>query len=172
MPVAITLGNTAIIEAHDVPLDADGKALAAGSADSVEVRRVRVPRGDLGQQETRFEFPDGFPSETDLATVSASPQHGARMRALPEAQQGFYLHLLAVDDAWWAAHSDAAPAWVEVDGDGADDLAQLVADHFSTASSPCVVGRGRRWKPSPPPENQSAASAAALTAALEEIGAA
>ncbi len=170
MPVTITLGNTAIVEAHDIPLDADGKAVTAGSGDSVETRRVRVVRSDLGQQETRFDFPDA--GEADLAAISASPQHGPRMRALPEAQRPFYLHLVAVDDAWWAAHSDAAPAWVEAEGDGADDLAQLVADHFSTATTPCRVGRGRRWEPSPTPEDRAAASATALTAALEEIGAA
>lgn len=151
--ISVTLGNTSVVEARDISVD-------------VTPSRVRVPRPDLGKQETRFEIPEGYGSIEDLA---ANPEHAAKMAMLPRAQRAFYPVLIAIEDAWWSAHSNAFPEWVEVEG-GARALGELLAASFTTGKHTCKLGRPRSWEASPTPEDREAASAAALASALEEIG--
>src|SRR4051812_20010371 len=128
----VLLGNAAPIDVVKVTTEVDGKP--------VEVTQ-RVERGDLGAQVCTVEIPDDHVSDADLEAIAGHPRWGARLRGLPPEQQRFYLHRELVDDLWWTGHSNDPPEWVECDAEPA--LAQLISDHFTTATHKCKVGRPR-----------------------------
>ena len=116
MGATLTLGNVA-------PLEANGEPAA------------------IGNTVTDVEFPNGALPDV-VALLAENPKYAQRIRNTPDEQRPWFVHLLDVEDLWWAKHSNDPPEWVEASD---PQLAALVADYFTTESHVCAIGRPTNW---------------------------
>ena len=121
MGATLSLGNVAPLSAGKPAVDGEGQL--------------------IGNTVTDVEFPEGAQPEV-VALLAENPKHSQRIRSLPGEQRDWYVHLLDVEDFWWASHSNDPPEWVEASD---PDLAALIADYFTTDSHTSAVGRPADW---------------------------
>lgn len=125
----LLLGNTSVVQAFQIRedeepkrvLDAHGLSKRPNNAKDVGVGtagELRVDRSDLGNRITEVLIPDGTPLFDALRDVIAT----------------------------WPLHSDAdGPEWVESPDGDEEEIASLIARHFTNDDHECAVGRPKGW---------------------------
>lgn len=98
---------------------------------------ISVVLGREGEEGVSIDFPyTPEDRKEELWLLNQRSIYHQRISELPEHLRPFFIHLLEVEQVWWASHGASPADWVESDE---PVLAKLIARYFTSRTHQCTI---------------------------------